>query len=75
MNVDHDAFLQAVGECGCGGLVDQALDLDPGKLAGGARRLALRVAEIRRNADHRLADVLAQRGLGVRDQRAQDQRR
>ena len=53
--------LQPVGECRCGGLVDDALNVEPRDGAGFFRCLALRVVEVRRNGHnsigHRFADV------------------
>ena len=48
-------LVQAVGERRGGRLVEQALDLEPGELAGGAGRLALGVVEIGRHGDDGLA--------------------
>jgi hypothetical protein len=45
--------LQSVGECRGGGLVDNALDLEPGDLAGVFGRLTLGVVEVSRDGDDR----------------------
>ena len=55
-------LVETVGERGRGRLVDDALDLEPGDLAGVLGRLALAVVEVRRHRDdrfgHRLAEEL-----------------
>ena len=68
-------FVEAVGQRGRGGLVDDALDLDAGDLAGVLGGLALGVVEVGRHGDDRFADLLAQVLLGVAAQLLQDHRR
>ena len=52
-----------VGQRRGGRLVDDAHHLQPGDLAGLARRLALGVGEVGRHRDHRLAHRLPQPAL------------
>ena len=54
-------LVETVGERGRGRLVDDALDVEAGDLAGVLGGLALRVVEVRRDGDDRLGD-LARRG-------------
>ncbi|EKT78416.1 putative NAD-specific glutamate dehydrogenase [Rhodococcus opacus M213] len=54
------ALVQAVGQCGRGGLVDDAQDIETGDLAGFLRGLTLGVLEVRGDGDHRVGDVLTQ---------------
>ena len=67
--VDHDFLVlflvHAVGQGGGGGLVDDALDLQAGDLAGVLGGLALGVGEVGGDGDDRLGDGLAQIALGV----------
>ena len=69
--VDQDGLasdpcpVQAVGESGGRGLVDDPHDLEAGGVAGLDRRLALGVAEIGRDGDHGAIDGLPQGGLGI----------
>ena len=58
-------LVEAVGERGRGRLVDDALDLEAGDLAGVLGGLALRVVEVGRDGDDRLVDLLAEVLLGV----------
>ncbi len=67
-------LVEAVGERGRGGLVDDAQDVQTGDLAGLLRRLALGVVEVGRDGDDRVRDLLAQVGLGVPLQLLQDER-
>ena len=68
--VDHDLLVallvQTVGQSGRGGLVDDALDIKAGDLAGVLGGLTLSVGEVSGDGDDRLGDGLAQIGLGVR---------
>jgi hypothetical protein len=57
-------LVEAVGQRGRGGLVDDALDGQPGNLTGVLGRLALRVVEVRRHRDHGLGHRLAEEVLG-----------
>ncbi len=74
--VDHDLlvglFIHAVGQGSRGRLVDDALDIEAGDLAGVLGGLALRVGEVGGNRDDGLGDGLAQIGLGVSLQLLQD---
>ena len=67
--VDHDllvAFLvQTVGQRGRGRLVDDALDVKTGDLAGVLGRLTLGVGEVGGDGDDGLGHALAEIGLGV----------
>ena len=56
-------LLVAVGERGCGRLVDQPQHFEAGVLRGELGRLALHVVEVRRHGDHRLLHLLAERLL------------
>ena len=59
------ALVQAVGQCGRGGLVDDAQDVETGDLAGFLRGLTLGVLEVRGDGDHGVGDVLTQIRLRV----------
>jgi len=59
-------LLEAVGERRRGRLVDDALDVEAGDLAGVAGGLTLGVVEVGRNRDDGVGDLLAQERLGVR---------
>ncbi len=67
-------LVQAIGQGGRGGLVDDALDVQPGDLAGVLGRLALVVVEVRRYRDHGGIDRFAQIGFGVGLELLQDHR-
>jgi hypothetical protein len=57
-------LFKAVGERGRGGLVDDALDLETGDLAGVLGGLSLGIVEVGRHGDHRPVDGLAEVVLG-----------
>ena len=67
-------LVEAVGQRRRGRLVDDALDVEAGDLAGVLGRLALVVVEVRRDGDHRRVDGLAEVGFGVGLQLLQDHR-
>ena len=58
-------LVEAVGERGRGGLVDDADDVEAGDLAGVLRRLALGVVEVGGHRDDDVGDRLAEERLGV----------
>ena len=58
-------LVEPVGQRGRGGLVDDALDVEAGDLAGVLGGLALVVVEVRRDRDDNAVDGVAQVGLGV----------
>ena len=74
--VHHDLLalllVHAVGQGRGGGLVDDALHVQAGDLAGVLGGLTLRVGEVGGDGDDRLGDGSAQIGLGVRLQLLQD---
>ena len=65
-------FVYAVGQRGCGRLVDDPLDVQTGDLACVLGRLTLCVGEISRNGDDRLRDGLAEISLRVSLELLQD---
>ena len=67
-------LVEAVGERGRGRLVDDALDLEAGDLAGVLGGLALGVVEVRGDGDDRLGDLLAEVVFGGLLQLLQDLR-
>ena len=67
-------LVDAVGERRGGRLVDDALDVEAGDLAGVLGCLALVVVEVGGDGDDRRVDGLAQLGLGVRLQLLEDHR-
>ena len=77
--VDQDGLvftvLEAIGDGGGGRLVQDGPHVQAGQAAGVGRRLALGRSEIRRTGDHDLADLFAERDLGVAHDFAQDERR
>ena len=66
------ALLEAVGEGGRGGLVDDPQHLEAGDLAGFLGGGALRVVEVRGHGDDGLVDAVAEERLGVALQLHQD---
>ncbi len=74
--VDHDLLVHllvhAVSQSGCGGLVDDALDIQTGDLACVLGSLTLGVGEVSGNGDDSLGDGLAQVSLSVLLQLGQD---
>src|SRR5690606_4044080 len=69
------ALLQAVGERGRGGLVDDAEHVEARDLTGVLGRLTLGVVEVRGHRDDGVGDGLAEVGLGVLLQLAEHARR
>ncbi len=67
-------LVEAVGQRRGRRLVDDALDLEAGDLAGVLGGLALVVVEVRGDGDDRRVDGLAEVGLGVRLELLQDHR-
>ena len=72
-------LVEAVRERGRGRLVDDALDLEAGDLAGILGGLALRVVEVRRHRDdrlgHRFTEILLGRALQLHEHARTDLRR
>ena len=77
--IDHDLLLgflvDAVGQSGCGRLVDDTLDIQTCDLAGVLGGLTLGVVEVCGNGDDSFGDGAAQIGLGIRLQLLQDHSR
>jgi hypothetical protein len=68
-------LVESVGERGGRGLVDDALDVEAGDLAGVLGGLALRVVEVRGDGDDRLVDLVAEVLFGITLELLQDHRR
>ena len=68
-------LVEPVGQGRGGRLVDDPRHLQAGDLAGVLGRLALAVVEVRRDGDHRLADLVAEVALGRLLELAEDHRR
>ncbi|EMA50569.1 putative NAD-specific glutamate dehydrogenase [Halococcus thailandensis JCM 13552] len=77
--VDHHGLVgvvvEPVGHRRRGRLVDDALDVEAGDLAGVLRRLALTVGEVGRDSDHGFLDFVAEILLGVALDLAENERR
>ncbi len=67
------ALVEAIGEGGGGGLVDDPVHPQAGDLRRGAGGLALRFVEVGGHGDHRLLDRHAEGGLGIVLERLQHQ--
>ena len=67
-------LLEAVGQGGGGGLVDDAQHLESGDLAGILGGVALGVVEVSRDRDDRLGDLFTELGLGVTLELREDHR-
>ena len=75
---DADLFVlllvQAISQCGGGGLGQHAQDLEPGDFAGVLGRLALGIVEVGRHGDDRIGHLFAEIILGGLLQILQDER-
>ncbi len=68
------ALVEAVGQSGCGGLVDDTKNVESGDLAGVLGRLALGVVEVRGNGDDGVGHGLSEVLLGVALELGEDTR-
>ena len=69
------ALVEAVRECGCGGLVDNAQNVESSNLTGFFGRLALSVVEVRGNGDDGVRHFFTEVRFGVALELAEDSRR